>query len=262
MVIIDLYWRKHRGIEQSRDNNFVIFLVWELRSKDDTDSDTRFGCIPWAPFFLLKKASRMGALPFLADIAAAIYIDIFVGIYEDADQSALMCHWVLRVHFCVCKNRAKADMWQFVCVSWAPFCFYCSTPEGCRQDTFYLNYLTAILLWRSMQHEALYLHHHCFKKRSVSAVSPGRHFVSFLESEEDADTWHEAIVTAAILFLFHRKRGGCRHVAWGHCDGHHWSRRCLLSGLQRCQSKVIQQIFVTMIARKYYAARLRFGEIF
>ncbi len=26
----------------------------------------------------------------------------------------------------------------------------------------------------------------------------GHHFVSFLESEEDADTWHEAIVTATI----------------------------------------------------------------
>ncbi len=57
---------------------------------------------------------------------------------------------------------------------------------------------------------------------SVSAEFPGRHFVSFLESEEDADTWHEAIVTAAILFLFSRKRGGCRHVARGHCDGSHF----------------------------------------
>ncbi len=34
----------------------------------------------------------------------------------------------------------------------------------------------------------------------------GRHFGFFsLESEEDADTWHEAIVTAAILFLRYRK---------------------------------------------------------
>jgi hypothetical protein len=42
------------------------------------------------------------------------------------------------------------------------------------------------------------------------------------ESEKDADTWHEAIVKAAILFLFSRKRGGCRHVARGHCDGRHF----------------------------------------
>ncbi len=51
----------------------------------------------------------------------------------------------------------------------------------------------------------------------------GRHIVFFsLESEEDADTWHEAIVTAAILFFFSRKRGGCRYVARGHCDGRHF----------------------------------------
>jgi hypothetical protein len=82
-------------------------------------------------------------------------------------------------------------------------------------------------------------------QNSVSAEFPGRHFVSFLESEddsdtwhkaivtaaisffslereEDADTWHKTIVTAAILFLFSRKRGGCRHVARGHCDGRHF----------------------------------------
>ncbi len=55
-----------------------------------------------------------------------------------------------------------------------------------------------------MQLEALYLHHHC-KKRGC------RHKDLF-----------QLYSLAAILFLFSRKRGGCRHKARGHKDGRHF----------------------------------------
>jgi hypothetical protein len=69
-----------------------------------------------------------------------------------------------------------------------------------------------------MQLEALCLHHHFYASADMCfSCIPWPPFCFFsIESEEDADMWHEAIVTAAILFLSSRKQGGYRHVARGH----------------------------------------------